>query len=103
MAISDLIEDELALYKKYVAEQAARNRSDGEEAKYHVDEVVSLGLFVIERIREHDPAACDSGRSSGYPANPGEERARHVMLYETWLADTRRLIARIDSLVERNI
>ena len=98
MAISDLLEEELGLYKKLVAEQAVRKPADDEQAKCHVDEVVSLGLFVIERIREHDPAVSEAGRPNDYFETSDEEGAHRVRLYETWLSETRKLIERILTL-----
>jgi hypothetical protein len=99
MAISDALEEELGLFQRLIAKQAPRNLEHNEDSKSRVEEVVSLGLFVIAQIREHDPARSETERPKDLSLKPdAEERVYLVRLYETWLSETRKLIERIDSL-----
>jgi hypothetical protein len=95
MAISDMLEEELALYQKYVAEQAPRNLTMDNVAKARVEEVVSLGLFVVERIREHDRARSEAGSPENLAIASDEDSGYFIRLYETWLSETHKLIERI--------
>jgi hypothetical protein len=98
MAISDMLEEELGLYQRLVAEQATRAPIDDQAAKFDVGEVVSFGLFVIERIRERNRALSEAGFAANLTVMPDDESKYLIRLYQAWLAETQKLVELVRSL-----
>jgi hypothetical protein len=103
MAISDILEEELALYQKLVGEQASNAPGADQAAKFDLDEVVSLGLFVIERIRERNRALSEAGFAANLAVMPDEESHYLVRLYQAWLGETTKLVETLRVLEGRGI
>jgi hypothetical protein len=102
MAIIETLEEELSLYQRLVARQTASESASDEPARSDIDEVASVGLFVIDRIRERSRVVSEAP-NAGFSSRPDEERANLLRLYETWLSETRKLIERLLSLERRSI
>jgi hypothetical protein len=102
MAISDFLEDELGLYQKLVSDGSWKT-TDASTAKFDVDEAVSVGLFVIDRIRLRNRALSEASSLANRTVMPREEGEYLIRLYQSWLDKTARLLESIREREERGL
>lgn len=105
MAVSDMLEEELDLYKKLVAEQAGRKPPEDEATKFDLNEVVFLAIFLIDRIRERNRALSEAryAATPDSPLMPDEDSHYLVRLYQSWLDETRKLVEAVRAAEARGV